>query len=478
MTVQGGMAAERLVAERRSQRMRKLQLAVLCALLPALSGCVAAAIPVIAAGTIAKSRANAKRDKAQQQPPPQTPAQSAQSERTAGAPVAVPPSERIPVFAGEGSARASLVPGGLVPAGMSDPVMGRKTVALDPPATPLPAPAPIDAPAFTPVAEPAPVPVTGSGGFVPVPSAPAMPLTAMPLTAERLPTPEASPEPAPAPAPIPFVPTVREVPPVAPLAETAVVAPAPAPPPERYSGTGEGTLMIPPPTRGEVVMAPTPAPTPPPAPRAAAALVPQPAPRAMTASAPGPLLRPIESTPSSGYLGFTAYAISHANAPDSSAVAGVIDLKSPLAAPHLSQCGGQAPAVVIDLDPGLSVFNPAAATPQPGLGEALAALRSAGVTVMWASALPVEQAEEVHVALARTGLDPARIDRLLLLNGPGDRKQARRAAAARNWCVIAMAGDRRGDFDEVFDYLRDPDSSIPADDLFGKGWYIAPPPLP
>ena len=108
----------------------------------------------------------------------------------------------------------------------------------------------------------------------------------------------------------------------------------------------------------------------------------------------------------------------------------------------------------------------------------MAALRAAGITVLWTSALPIEKAEIVHAALARTQLDPMRTDRLLLLNGVGDRKQARRNSAARNWCVIAMAGDRRGDFDEAFDYLRDPEAVIPADSLFGDGWFLAPAPMP
>ncbi|MEP6867015.1 MAG: hypothetical protein ABJA20_00715 [Novosphingobium sp.] len=436
-----------MIERGRSPWLQGARLAVLLGLLPSLSGCAAVAIPVIAAGAMAKSRADAhKQDQPQPaaSPAAQPPAQPARAERTVGAPVPVPLPERIPVFAGEGSTRASLLPGG-----RPDPVVGRMAISLDTPSAnpglitaPQPeAPAPVVAPAAVPAAYVAPQP------DAPLPMAP---------------------------APARFVPPAQEAPPP--------VAAAPEPVHEPYSGTGEGTLLIPPPTRGDPVVAPAPLPrlapqvaalpTPPPA------LVPLPAPRPMSSPSAGAVFRPMDSTPSSGYLGFTAFAISHANAPDASAVAGVIDLKSPLAAPHLAQCGGQAPAVVIDLDPGLSVFNPAAAEPQPGLGEALAALRSAGVTVMWASAMPVERAEDVHVALARTGLDPARIDRLLLLNGPGDRKQARRAAAARNWCVIAMAGDRRGDFDEVFDYLRDPDARIPADDLFGKGWYIAPPPLP
>ena len=181
---------------------------------------------------------------------------------------------------------------------------------------------------------------------------------------------------------------------------------------------------------------------------------------------------------SAGYLGLTSYALSRASSPEADAVLDVIDPNDPLSAPRRAQCGKLQPAVLIDLDPELNVFNPAAAAAQPGLAEALSALRAAGITVMWTSALQVEQAENVAAALSRAGLDPSKTDRLLLLKGPGDRKQARRLSAARNWCVVAMAGDRRGDFDEAFDYLKDPDTQIPADRLFGNGWFLAPAPLP
>lgn len=242
-------------------------------------------------------------------------------------------------------------------------------------------------------------------------------------------------------------------------------APAPAqsaPPP----ATAKAELS---PVPGEVKALPAPAP----------GLVAAPAPRPTSTAR---MVLPAEPVPvagrSSGYLGLTSYALSRASSPEADAVLDVIDANDLLGAPRRAQCGKLQPAVLIDLDPELEVFNPAAAAAQPGLAEALSALRAAGITVMWSSALQVEQAEKVAAALARTGLDPNKTDRLLLLKGPGDRKQARRLSAARNWCVVAMAGDRRGDFDEAFDYLKDPDTQIPADRLFGNGWFLAPAPMP
>lgn len=231
------------------------------------------------------------------------------------------------------------------------------------------------------------------------------------------------------------------------------------------------------PVEAKIEPAPTRISTPPAAP--SAELVAAPASRPARGAR---IMMPAEPIPvaarSAGYLGLTSYALSRASSPLADAVLDVIDPNDPLSAPRRAQCGKLQSAVLIDLDPELEVFNPTAATPQPGLAEALSALRAAGITVMWTSALQVEQAEQVTAALARTGLDPSKTDRLLLLKGPGDRKQARRLSAARNWCVVAMAGDRRGDFDEAFDYLKDPDTQIPADRLFGNGWFLAPAPLP
>ena len=45
--------------------------------------------------------------------------------------------------------------------------------------------------------------------------------------------------------------------------------------------------------------------------------------------------------------------------------------------------------------------------------------------------------------------------------------------------VLAIAGDRKADFDEVFDYLRNPDGpvAIALEQFIGAGWFLAPPPI-
>jgi hypothetical protein len=70
-------------------------------------------------------------------------------------------------------------------------------------------------------------------------------------------------------------------------------------------------------------------------------------------------------------------------------------------------------------------------------------------------------------------------DRVLLARKADEAKQARRLSAARDWCFIALAGDRASDFEEAIDYLRDPDGPIARamDPLRGAGWFIAPNPI-
>lgn len=148
--------------------------------------------------------------------------------------------------------------------------------------------------------------------------------------------------------------------------------------------------------------------------------------------------------------------------------------------PARAKCGSQPPAVLIDLDPDKAAFDlddpPAAAA---GLAEQLATLRAAGITVLWQASLPSDRSERLHITLAAVGLDPDRTDRLILLRQPGERKQARRQDAARDWCILAMAGDSKGDFEEAFDYLRDPNGILAAalSANLGDGWFLSPQPI-
>ena len=151
---------------------------------------------------------------------------------------------------------------------------------------------------------------------------------------------------------------------------------------------------------------------------------------------------------------------------------------STLSLPKMDDCGDHAAAVTIDLDPGKASFDPAGpGKAMEGLPESLASLRAAGVTIMWSSSLSVDAAQAVYARLRAERLDPDGTDRLLLQRKADERKQTRLRVAAKAWCVIAMVGDSRGDFDELYDYLRDPAYAIGLESMFGAGWFVSPSPI-
>ena len=131
-------------------------------------------------------------------------------------------------------------------------------------------------------------------------------------------------------------------------------------------------------------------------------------------------------------------------------------------------------AVLIDLDPVRGEFDTGAPISRPALARALARLREADVEIVWGTALTADRAGDVRKWLVNSELDPQRQDRLLLLRYPEDRKQTRREEASAERCLIAMLGDERADFDELFDYLKRPEAAIGLDAMLGKGWFLAP----
>jgi hypothetical protein len=152
-------------------------------------------------------------------------------------------------------------------------------------------------------------------------------------------------------------------------------------------------------------------------------------------------------------------------------------LRSPpsVDAPVRRDCPAQYPSVVIDLDDQSAPFAPERLTAPPvGIAEGLARLREAGVTVLWISRLPAARAADVAGALRGSGLDPQGHDQLLLLRNGEDRKQALRQDANLDVCPIAIAGDERSDFDELFDYLRNPGGAVGLYPMMGDGWFLVP----
>ena len=143
---------------------------------------------------------------------------------------------------------------------------------------------------------------------------------------------------------------------------------------------------------------------------------------------------------------------------------------------RMRACNAREPAVVVDLDPGTVTFDPAlAALAPPEVAATLAQLREAGVIVLWVSQASANDVAGVAAALQASGLDPAGRDPILLVRNADERKQVLREEANQAVCVVAMAGDRRGDFDELFDYLRDPRLATAYDTQLGAGWFLVPP---
>lgn len=186
--------------------------------------------------------------------------------------------------------------------------------------------------------------------------------------------------------------------------------------------------------------------------------------------------------PAGAFEAFARYAADHAAPPPPGRArpSALIDPASLARTPQLGRCTSQPPAVVLDLDPGAAPFDLTDLPfPVPGLAESLASLRFAGLTVLWVSSLPEREAERLATILRATGLDPDGEDRLVLLREANDRKATRLQQEARRFCVIAFAADRRGDFEEAFDYLRDPEGPVAQalESHIGAGWFLTPPPI-
>ena len=98
--------------------------------------------------------------------------------------------------------------------------------------------------------------------------------------------------------------------------------------------------------------------------------------------------------------------------------------------------------------------------------------------MIWLSDQPVAASETISAILNDAGFSQSESDDFLFLDRGGeDRKQVRRWEAARHYCIVAMAGDDRSDFDELYAYLRDPDGAVTLEKMFDNGWFLTPPPL-
>jgi len=393
-----------------------------------LSGCVAVAIPALAGAGMIGTRIDGK-DAGARTPAPSPPAAAvaAAAPRPAPSPnpsVTVMPSSAQAAPAGTAPARIAPVP------------------AAPAPIAPRPAAA---APAAPPPAAPAPAPAAA----VPVAAAP-KPVGAPSAAPSRLVGPPDIPDPI-----------VRIAPPPAPAPAPASVAPAPAAPMPAPSATVRVPAA--------------------PAPVAAAA-----APMAVPAAAPSPLpVAPAApSAPAADPRSFAQFVrygrgVAAVSAQSSGPLSAM--LADPIALDgQRKRCApGEQPVAMIDLDPAGSLFAPPA-DPERDVGRALglAVLREAGVQIAWLSDLPVAEIGAVRTALEQAGLDPRGQDIVSLRRDPEDRKQARKESLAATSCIIAIAGDAKADFDERFQYLKNPEAGAALETAIGDGWFLIEPIFP
>jgi hypothetical protein len=158
----------------------------------------------------------------------------------------------------------------------------------------------------------------------------------------------------------------------------------------------------------------------------------------------------------------------------------LLDQRTLASLPSTRLCGEQRGALLIDLDPGEKAFDlDDPPSPAPGLAERLRAIRGTGTAVVWIASLPESAEKRIGTILKATGLDPLGIDPVLLLRRTETRKQQILQRADADWCVLAIAGDRKADFDEVFDYLRNPNGpvAVALEANIGDGWFLVPQPV-
>lgn len=201
---------------------------------------------------------------------------------------------------------------------------------------------------------------------------------------------------------------------------------------------------------------------------------PAPAPGGQPAGTSGSAPPDFEDTPFGEFLAFAEKAA--ASAPDLAAPTSALLADPTSLSGERRACPPGPPAVLIDLDPAGGVLpSEPVIENDGGLARGLATLRQTGVEVAWISGRSAAEAGALREALASSSLDPEGSDTLLLMRYPGDRKQTRREEFAETNCLVAIAGDEREDFDELYAYLVNPEAALGLELLIGDGWFLVPP---
>ncbi len=181
------------------------------------------------------------------------------------------------------------------------------------------------------------------------------------------------------------------------------------------------------------------------------------------------------------FLNFTQYALAQAQRRDQGlgVQSAVLVEQVSLATPETVACAAKPLAVIVDLDAALLPASDTAGAEgltRP-LGSLLEDIRDAGLRMIWISG---REQSDVAGTLdpLRQGANPAikAEDLISLQEKNGLRKQERRWNLAQYYCIAAVAGDEKSDFDELFDYLRNPDYAISLGKFWNRGWFVVPHP--
>ncbi len=120
----------------------------------------------------------------------------------------------------------------------------------------------------------------------------------------------------------------------------------------------------------------------------------------------------------------------------------------------------------------LAVAIDAGLASAPRLPEALRRLRSFSVEVLWIA--DTAEVDPLRTALKRSGAW-TNGDAPILVTGVGaERKELVRREAMRAFCIIAVAGAKRSDVDELYGYLRDPAFAGALERYWNAGWFVLP----
>lgn len=140
--------------------------------------------------------------------------------------------------------------------------------------------------------------------------------------------------------------------------------------------------------------------------------------------------------------------------------------------PDLKLCAGQSLAVIVDIDQDrkTAVGRSARLAQINSLSAALNAIRAENITIIWLSRARRDQSENILAQLNPLGIVDDKD--FLSLHEQSERKQLQRQYIAATYCVISILGDTKADFDELFQYVRNPNQFIDLNALFGKGWFV------